>query len=589
VKFQIDEFTDLATLHKPSICMTISEIQTMHQALETNLDYIAPAIPEQVKQKFGSYDAVMSIIEQRRKAEEDTAEVTGGDPEDTDLVDAIPQGTVLVERAGPDGSGRVLVLEDPLRVVLQDLGKAPRTRSDPYSHYELQLELADRFADDTVTIMSGSSSTSVLAASASQILSDAALSASQAAYGAGGLLQGAQPTAKEAVHAKAERAAKLHRLFLETKRKWLTILRVQSGPSLLEILERPVTAEDESRWRASIQLEIAKMEERKQRHLAQWQQQWEAQQQLMVLRESQAAFMSSQVGGRPGSGMSGRSSPTPSVSSQKQPPPPPALAGEKVVRELASLTFSELKRQVAKSMRMLETERWVERTRKSNIGTGTVYSKDPKPAYAAVFRVRKSDGYQGMLNAIARDIRTKAQRRDRRRVEMRRIRTTLLNLKEKSEYLESQRRAYEEYLASCTRRLAKDAPSSQRKMHSVLPFTRQYFHLRDLQRAGRVPRFGSYKYSAEKLYYKGVIISVDGYPPRQLDKISLTISSDEAGVFDVQVSLLGVKMPGGGCVLHMQDLLQLQYDNVQTMTLYEGSVVVNTYLLVYLINKKFYS
>ncbi|ORX65666.1 Rho GTPase activation protein [Linderina pennispora] len=418
VKFQIDEFTDLATLHKPSICMTISEIQTMHQALETNLDYIAPAIPEQ----------------------------------------------------------------DPLRVVLQDLGKAPRTRSDPYSHYELQLELADRFADDT-----------------------------------------------------AERAAKLHRLFLETKRKWLTILRVQSGPSLLEILERPVTAEDESRWRASIQLEIAKMEERKQRHLAQWQQH----------------------------GMSGRSSPTPSVSSQKQPPPPPALAGEKVVRELASLTFSELKRQVAKSMRMLETERWVERTR--------------------------NDGYQGMLNAIARDIRTKAQRRDRRRVEMRRIRTTLLNLKEKSEYLESQRRAYEEYLASCTRRLAKDAPSSQRKMHSVLPFTRQYFHLRDLQRAGRVPRFGSYKYSAEKLYYKGVIISVDGYPPRQLDKISLTISSDEAGVFDVQVSLLGVKMPGGGCVLHMQDLLQLQYDNVQTMTLYEGSVVVNTYLLVYLINKKFYS
>ncbi|KAJ1948236.1 iqgap- protein, partial [Linderina macrospora] len=604
VKFQMDEFTDLATLHKPSICMTISEIQTMHQALETNLDYIAPAIPEQVKQKFGSYDAVMSIIEQRRKAEEagDAAEVAGGDSEDTDLVDAIPEGTVLVERAGPDGQSRVLVLEDPLRVVLQDLGKAPRTRSDPYSHYELQLELADRFADDTVTIMSGSSSTSVLAASASQILSDAALSASQAAYsGSGGLLQSAQPTAKEAVHAKAERAAKLHRLFLETKRKWLTILRVQSGTSLLEILERPVTAEDESRWRASIQLEIAKMEERKQRHLAQWQQQWEAQQQLMVLRESQAAFMSSQVGGRPGSGMSvaapGRSSsPTPSVGSSptsQGPPPAPALAGEKVVRELASMTFSELKRQVARSMRMLETERWVERTRKSNIGTGgTVYSKDPKPAYAAVFRVRKSDGYQGMLNAIARDIRTKAQRRERRRVEMRRIRTTLLNLKEKSEYLESQRHAYEEYLASCTQRLAKDAPSSsksQRKMHSVLPFTRQYFHLRDLQRSGRVPRFGSYKYSAEKLYYKGVIISVDGYPPRQLDKISLTISSDEAGVFDVQVSLLGVKMPGGGCVLHMQDLLQLQYDNVQTMTLYEGSVVVNTYLLVYLINKKFYS
>ncbi|KAJ2162769.1 hypothetical protein GGF46_000330, partial [Coemansia sp. RSA 552] len=41
-----------------------------------------------------------------------------------------------------------------------------------------------------------------------------------------------------------------------------------------------------------------------------------------------------------------------------------------------------------------------------------------------------TDGYQGMLNAIARDIRTKAQRWERWWTEMRRIRITLLNLKE---------------------------------------------------------------------------------------------------------------------------------------------------------------
>ncbi|KAI8325747.1 hypothetical protein GQ54DRAFT_254223 [Martensiomyces pterosporus] len=423
VHFQVDEFTDLATLNKPCIFMSIGEIQTMHQALEANLDYIAPPIPEQIKQRFGS---------------------------------------------------------------------------------------------------------------------DAAISASQATYSSGGLLRH-QPTAKEAVHAKAERAAKLHRLFLETKRKWLSILPVQSGTSLLEILERPVTAQDESRWRAAIQLELAKLEERRQKQ--------------QVHRPNSVAGANSDSGM-----LSGRSSPAP-------PPPPPALPGEKVIRELSQMSFADLKRQAG-----------------------------PRPAYAAVFRVRRADGYQGMLNAIARDIRTKAQRRERRRAEMRRIRTTLMNLKEKSDYLESQRQSYEAYLESCTKKLSATgdltlnrASTRARKMHSVLPFTRQYFHLRDLQRSGGVPRFGSYKYSAEKLYYKGVIISVDGYPPRQLDKISLTISSDEAGVFDVQVSLMGVKMPGGGCVLHMQDLLQLQYDNVQTMTLYEGSVVVNTNLLVFLINKKFYS
>ncbi|KAJ1987839.1 iqgap- protein [Coemansia spiralis] len=645
VHFQVDEFTDLATLNKPSILMSIGEIQAIHQALEANLDSIAPPIPEQIKQMFGSYEAVIGIIEKRRKQEEsrangvaggddsDSMDVDGEDDEETDLADAIPQGTVLVERPATDGSGgasgRVLVLEDPLRVILQDLGIAPRARVDPYARYEIHMDLTDRFADDSITIMSGSAATSVLAASASQILSDAAISASQVTYSSGGLLRH-QPTAKEAVHAKAERAAKLHRLFLETKRKWLSILRVQSGSSLLEILERQVTAEDESRWRATIQLELAKLEERRQRHIAQWQRQWEAQQQAALLRESQDAIAMSissaslGLNGRPASALAaahrknsssaslnGRSSPAPQQQQQQQqmPPPPPPLPGEKVIRELAQMTFSELKRQVAKAMRVLETERWVERTRKSNIGTGNNAQQGQqadgkggdtgavRPAYATVFRVRRGDGYQGMLNAIARDIRTKAQRRERRRAEMRRIRITLLNLKEKSDYLESQRQSYEQYLDACTKKLAAGGDSSvgaaqarqARKMHSVLPFTRQYFHLRDLQRSGRVPRFGSYKYSAEKLYYKGVIVSVEGYPPRQLDKISLTISSDVPGIFDVQVSLMGVKMPGGGCEIRMQDLLQLQYDNVQTMTLYEGSVVVNTNLLVFLINKKFYA
>ncbi|KAJ2798918.1 iqgap- protein, partial [Coemansia guatemalensis] len=662
VHFQVDEFTDLATLNKPTILMSIGEIQTMHQAIEANLEYIAPPIPEQIKQRFGSYDAVIGIIERRRKREgrgnhagsQEAMDVDGAasdvgdddDGEDADLADAIPQGTVLVERPASGnggttqggGGGRVLVLDDPLRVILQDLGLAPRSRADPYARYEIQLELADRFADEAITIMSGSAATSALAASASQILSDAAISASQTTYSSGGLLRH-QPTAKEAVHAKAERAAKLHRLFLETKRKWLSILPVQSGGSLLEILERPVSADDESRWRAAIQLELAKLEERRHKHVAQWQRQWEAQQQAAMLRESQeamvAASLSGAAGGRPGSVLAahrrngssaslsaGRSSsPAPGQQSrpssalggtspqQKQaPPPPPPLSGEKVIRELSQMSFVELKRQVAKAMRMLETERWVERTRKSNIGTGQHVGGrgEPKaaaaaaavrPAYATVFRVRRGDGYQGMLNAIARDIRTKAQRRERRRAEMRRIRITLLNLKEKSDYLGSQRQSYEEYLETCTKKLVAGGDSSvghaasrqARKMQSVLPFTRQYFHLRDLQRSGRVPQFGSYKYSAEKLYYKGVIVSVEGYPPRQLDKISLTISSDVPGVFDVQVSLMGVKMPGGGCEIRMQDLLQLQYDNVHTMTLYEGSVVVNTNLLVFLINKKFYS
>ncbi|KAJ1676563.1 iqgap- protein, partial [Spiromyces aspiralis] len=240
------------------------------------------------------------------------------------------------------------------------------------------------------------------------------------------------------------------------------------------------------------------------------------------------------------------------------PPQPGPLPGEKLFQELRTMTYRDFKRQVARAMRKLETERWVDRPRRSNIGTGANLvdvSADNRlsfggtPSPVKQFRIRKADGYQGMLNAIARDVRTKARRRERRRNELRRIRQTLLNLSEKSAYLQSQREAYEQYLKSCTEQLAgKDnsksviaraaaasgSSSATKRYHTVLPFTRQYFHIRDLQRAGRVPQFGSYKYTAEQLYNKGVLVSVDGYPPRQLSRLTLVISSDEPGVFDIE-------------------------------------------------------
>jgi Ras GTPase-activating-like protein IQGAP2/3 len=81
------------------------------------------------------------------------------------------------------------------------------------------------------------------------------------------------------------------------------------------------------------------------------------------------------------------------------------------------------------------------------------------------------------------------------------------------------------------------------KQKRVIPFSRQYYHLRQLNKEGKVPQFGSYKYSASELAKKGVLISIDDYEPKQYSQIALIISSDEPGIFTVEATFLGVKLP----------------------------------------------
>jgi hypothetical protein len=69
------------------------------------------------------------------------------------------------------------------------------------------------------------------------------------------------------------------------------------------------------------------------------------------------------------------------------------------------------------------------------------------------------------------------------------------------------------------------------------------------------------------------------------NKVSITISSDEVGVFELQGKFLGVQVDA--MEVRLDDLLQKQFDNVQVMTLF-GTAKVNVNLLTYLLNKKFY-
>nr|CAG8474586.1 11600_t:CDS:10 [Entrophospora candida] len=192
---------------------------------------------------------------------------------------------------------------------------------------------------------------------------------------------------------------------------------------------------------------------------------------------------------------------------------------------------------------------------------------------------RKND-YQDILNAIATDIRNKHRRRIQRQKELRQLKQTLINLEEKRSHLDEQIKTYNDHIDVCMQQLST---KKGKKTRLVLPFTRQYFHIRELQRSGRVPKFGSYKYTAQKLYEKGVLLSISGYS--NFDKLSLTISSDELGIFKIEVSLSGINLPGANMELRLEDLLQSQFNNSQVMSLFDGIAKVNHVHINYIIKR----
>ena len=122
-----------------------------------------------------------------------------------------------------------------------------------------------------------------------------------------------------------------------------------------------------------------------------------------------------------------------------------------------------------------------------------------------------------------------------------------------------------------------------------MPFSKQFFHLRDLQRAGETPKYGSFKYSAKKLYDRNILLSIDQYSPRQFDRIELTFSSDTPGVFGLLLtsSLNGSHLRIAQEDIRMEDLLQAKYENRPSLTILDGKVKVNFENFLLHINKKY--
>lgn len=237
----------------------------------------------------------------------------------------------------------------------------------------------------------------------------------------------------------------------------------------------------------------------------------------------------------------------------QRPPMPPDMALQARsprLEDVRRMSFGELKARTLENMLQLE----------------------------ALGKVSRENKYQDMLNAIAIDIRNKHRKRIQRHNEKVAMHTTLVNLKEKKGYLEEQINSYHSYIDASMATMQKKG-----RKKFVLPFTQQYFHLRNLKASGKVPKFGSYKYTAQRLFEKGVLLSLDELSERQYDQIYFTISSDEPGLFTIDASVYGVS--GGSVDLRIEDLLEAQFSGQSSMSLMDRACTVNLNLLIHLINK----
>lgn len=191
--------------------------------------------------------------------------------------------------------------------------------------------------------------------------------------------------------------------------------------------------------------------------------------------------------------------------------------------------------------------------------------------------------YQSIINLIAQDITGKNARRQQRDHELSQLRQTLAHLKQKQGYLLEKKDQYEGYLSSSMEVMATKRGKRPRYM---MPFTRQYFHVRGLKKQGLEPKFGSFKYTAKQLFDRGILVELDGIQPKHYDKISIILSMDHVNIITIEGSYSGWSITSVQVDLRYEELLQIQFEGQQTMKVLDGMVKVNVNLLIYLINKK---
>ncbi|KFO73790.1 Ras GTPase-activating-like IQGAP1, partial [Cuculus canorus] len=184
--------------------------------------------------------------------------------------------------------------------------------------------------------------------------------------------------------------------------------------------------------------------------------------------------------------------------------------------------------------------------------------------------VNSKNKYQELINDIAKDIRNQRRYRQRRKAELVKLQQTYSALNSKATFYGEQVDYYKSYIKTCLDNLASKGKVSKKP--------------REMK--GKNSKKISLKYTAARLHEKGVLLEIEDLQSNQFKNVIFEISpTEEVGDFEVKAKFMGVQMET--FMLHYQDLLQLQYEGVAVMKLFDRAKV-NVNLLIFLLNKKFY-
>uniref|UniRef100_A0A673NLD9 Ras GTPase-activating-like protein IQGAP1 n=1 Tax=Sinocyclocheilus rhinocerous TaxID=307959 RepID=A0A673NLD9_9TELE len=229
---------------------------------------------------------------------------------------------------------------------------------------------------------------------------------------------------------------------------------------------------------------------------------------------------------------------------------PEGLKSSKAMLEDCQLPLEQKKRKILRNLRTLEQ-------------AGLVSSKHK---------------YQEVINDISKDIRYQRRYRQRRKAELVKLQQTLTALNSKAAFYQEQINYYDTYIKTCLDNL------NRKNSRRSIKLDRK--EEKSSKKASRPPKASSLKYTAAKLHEKGVILEIEGLQTNQLKNVMFDICPcEEVGDFEIKAKFMGVEMEK--VQLHFQDLLQLQYEGVAVMKMFDKAKV-NVNLLIFLLNKKFY-
>lgn len=182
--------------------------------------------------------------------------------------------------------------------------------------------------------------------------------------------------------------------------------------------------------------------------------------------------------------------------------------------------------------------------------------------------------FQEIINEIAKDIRNQRRHRQRRKAELVKLQQTLNALNSKTAFFEDQITYYNTYIKTCLDNLTRKNSRRSIKVDGKE------------EKGSKKMKHSSLKYTAARLHEKGVILEIEGLQTNQFKNVLFDITpGDQVGDFEVKAKFLGVEMEK--VQLHFQDLLQMQYDGVAVMKMFDKAKV-NVNLLIFLLNRKFY-